>query len=231
MIDTDNLQHLLSNYFTLVGGSMTEAELTRRLSSIEVLEDLNAIDNDLEDPLWFVVPQIIMHRFGLADFQAFKTQHVINKSFVLVHPANNHIVPKLQESLSKHWIVCEPVTRELTGQLICFLYGGYSWHGAYAAACKYRGDIGKQATILQLEPCTNPELQNLIIYKNNNRPHFAEKIIIEREHIGQTMDGMIQAFHCPDLIENTRQLLNLGLAGRNEITNECKNYFRAHSGR
>ena len=217
MTDTEELAHLLSDYFALLGGGPTAAELARRLRAINKLDDLAAIDGDLNNPLWRVVPQIIMHHFGLKAFQAFETQHAAGKSFVFVHPAHGHIVPQLQAALRQRWTVGEPTTHELTPRLICGLYGGYRWHKAYAAACQYRGDIGRMATILPLATCTREALQDLIAYKNDNRGHLAERIVIPRERLGQAMNGVIQAFHCPDVIENTRQLLNLGLADPSEI--------------
>lgn len=227
MTDTEELPHLLSSYFALLGGGPTVAELARRLRAIDRLDDLATIDGDLEDPLWRVVPQIIMHRFGLVAFQAFKTRYAAGKSFVFVHPAYGHIVPQLQEALGQRWTVGEPITRELTARLICCLYGGYPWHAAYAAACQYRCDIGRPATILPLAPCTRAALQDLIAYKNGNRAHLAEKIVIPRERLGQAMNGVIQAFHCPDVIENTRQLLNLGLADSSELSDEHTDHRRA----
>lgn len=227
MTDTEELTHLLSSYFALLGGGPTAAELACHLSAIDKPDDLAAIDGDLDNPLWRVVPQIIMHRFGLAAFQAFETRHAAGKSFVFVHPAHGHIVPQLQNALRQRWMVGAPITRELTPRLICGLYGGYPWHAAYAAACKYRGDIGRPATILPLAPCTPAALQDLIAYKNDNRARLAEKIVIPRERLGQAMDGIIQAFHCPDVIENTRQLLNLGLMDPSEISYEHSHHRRA----
>lgn len=220
MTDTEELIHLLSGYFALMGGGPTAAELVSRLRTIDKLDDLGAIDGDRDDPLWRVVPQIIMHRFKLAAFQAFQTRHAACKSFVFVHPSHGHIVPQLQEALRQRWMVGEPIMRELTPRLICGLYGGYPWHSAYAAACQYLGHMGRPATILPLANCTRAALQDLIAYKNDNRARLAEKIIIPGERLGQAMNGIIQAFHCPDVIENTRQLLNLGLADSSEISDE-----------
>lgn len=227
MTDTEELPHLLSGYFALLGGGPTAAELAHRLRTIDKLDDLAVIDGDLNDPLWRVVPQIIMHRFGLAAFQAFETRYAAGKSFVFVHPAHGHIVPQLQEGLGQRWTVGEPITCELTPRLICCLYGGYPWHAAYAAACQYRGDIGQMATILPLVTCTRTTLQDLIAYKNDNRARLAKKIVIPHERLGQVMNGVIQAFHCPDVIENTRQLLNLGLADSSEISDEHTHHRRA----
>lgn len=220
MTDTEDLSHLLSGYFALMGGGPTATELVRRLRTIDALDNLVAIDGQLDDPLWPVVPQIIMYRFGLEAFKAFKTQHLARKSFVFVHPTHSHIVPQLLEALRLHWTVGEPIMRELTPRLISGLYGGYLWHAAYAAACQYLGDIGRPATILPLAPCTPAMLQDLIVYKNDNRARLNKKIVIPRERLGQAMDGIIQAFHCPDVIENTRQLLNLGLVDLSEISFE-----------
>jgi hypothetical protein len=217
MTKTEELTHLLSDYFALMGSGPTVAELAHRLRAIDTLGDLVAIDDDMGNPLWRVVPQIIMHRFGLVAFQTFETRHTVGRSFVFVHPAHGHIVPQLQEALRQRWTVGEPITRELTPRLICSLYGGYPWHAAYAAACQYRGDIDRPATILPLVPCTRAALRDLIAYKNANRARLAEKIVIPRECLDQAMNGVIQAFHCPDVIENTRQVLNLGLADLSEI--------------
>lgn len=224
--DAEELTKLLSSYFSMLGGGPTAAELTRRLGAIDTLNDLAAIDSDLDDPLWHVVPQIIMYRFGLEDFQAFETRYAIGKSFVFVHPAHSHIVPQLQKALGQRWTVGQPIIRELTDRLICCLYGGYCWHAAYAAACQYRGDLGQPATILPLLDCTRAALQDLISYKNDNRAQLAEKIVIPREHLGQVMDGVIQAFHCPDVIENPRQLLNLGLADLSEMLDDHTHHWR-----
>lgn len=216
--DTEELIHLLSDYFALLGGGTRGDGLPRHLRAIDTLEDLAAIDGDLDDPLWRVVPQIIMHRFGLAAFKAFPPLHTVGKSLVFVHPAHVHIVPQLQETLQQRWTVGESITRELTPRLICGLYGGYPWHAAYAAACQYLGYLGQPAVILPLARCTSAALQDLITYKNSNRTRLSEKIVIPGERLGQAMDGVIQAFHCPDVIENARQLLNLGLVDLSEIS-------------
>ena len=212
MTDTEKMTDLLCRYFDMMGGGPTRAELAHRLEAIDKPEDLVAIDGDLDDPLWGVVPQIVMRRFGLEVFKTFETRYAVGKSFVFVHPAHAHIVPQLQQALRQRWAVGDPITCEMTPRLICGLYGGYDWYAAYAAACEYRGDIGQPATILPLEPCTRAALEDLIAYKNDNRARLAEKIVIPRERLGQEMNGVIQAFHCPDVIENARQLLNLGLA-------------------
>ena len=115
--DSEELLHLLSGYFALLGSSPTADELGRRLCAIDKLEDLAAIDRDMEHPLWRVVPQIIMHRFGLVAFQAFEPQHTAGKSFVFVHPAHGNIVPQLREALRQRWTVGEPITREFTPRL------------------------------------------------------------------------------------------------------------------
>ena len=227
MTDTEELIDLLSDYFALVGGGLMADELARRLSAINKLDDLTAIDGDMNDPLWRVVPQIIMHRFGLAAFQGFETRHTANKSFVFVHPVHSHIVPKLQDALAQRWVVGETITRELTPRLISCLYGGYRWHAAYAAACKCRGDLGQLATILPLSRCNRVALQDLVAFKNENRAKLAEKIVMSRERLSQTMNGVIQAFHCPDVIENTRQLLNLGMVDLREISDEHTHHRRA----
>ena len=227
MAETEQLIPLLSGYFALMGGGPTQNELARRLRAIDKLDDLATIDGDMDDPLWRVVPQIILHRFGLEAFKSFEPSHTADQSFVFVHPAHGHIVPQLQRALRQRWAVGEPFTRELTTKLICALYGGYPWHAAYATACQYRGDIGRPATVLPLAPCTGSALQDLIAYKNDIRPCLSEKIVIPRKRLGEAMDGVIQAFHCPDLIENVRQLLSLGLADLIEISNEHTHHRRA----
>lgn len=208
---------LLSDYFAISGGGLGANEVARRLRAIESPEDLTAIDRDKHDPLWPVVPQILMYRFGVQAFKAFKPSQEANSSFVFIHPAHIHIVPRLQEALSEHWTVCKPLVLELSLELICALYGGYVWHTAYTAACQHRGDIGELATILPLVPCSNVELEDLIAYKNASRARFSEQIVIPRDRLGQPMDGIIQSFHCPDVIENARQLSRLGLLSLNEI--------------
>lgn len=218
------LVHLLSTYFDLLGGSPTASDLVRRLRAIDNLDDLVAIDSDLNDPLWRVVPQIIMHNFGLTAFKEFRTRHTAAKSFAFIHPAYSRILPQLQEALNQYWVVGKPVTYELSKRLICSLYGGYRWHDAYAAACQYRGDIGGSALIIPLEPITQASLQELISYKNKYRSHLAKKIIIHRTLIGQEMDGVIQSFHCPDVIENTRQLLNIGLVTMDDLSDGHSQY-------
>lgn len=218
--DREQLSHLLSSYFELQGGGATADEVLRRLRAIKELDDLVAIDDNLDDPLWRVVPQIVMYCFGLEAFQAFETRHIADITFVFVHPVHSHILPRLQAALRQRWIVGAPIVRELTPRMISSLYGGYRWHAAYAAACQYRGDIGRPATILPLAPYSLEAQRELITYKNTNRAQLEEKIVIPSSLLGQAMDGVIQAFHCPDAIENTRQLLSLGLVDSNRISDE-----------
>lgn len=215
--DNEELTRLLSGYFSVLGGGLPPEELACRLRAIHTLDDIAAIDGDKHDPLWRVAPQIVMQRFGVATFQAFQARHVLDRSFVFIHPAHGHIVPQLQAALRERWTVGEAITRELTPALICSLYGGYAWHAAYLAACQLRGDIGQAATLLPLARCSSAALRELIAYKNEHRSRLSAKIVISGERLNQSMNGMIQAFHCPDVIENTRQLVSLGLAHASEI--------------
>lgn len=217
MTNPIELNKLLTEYFDVMGGGLGVNELARRLRNIDKPDDLTAIDRDMRDPLWSVVPQILMHRFGVDAFKAFRPSQESNQSFIFVHPAHSHIVPRLHEALSKRWTVGKPLKRELCPELICGLYGGYAWYAAYAAACQHRSDFGQLATILPLAHCNHVALQDLIAYKNVNRTHFSERIVIPRDRLSQTMDGVIQAFHCPDVIENTRQMLHLGLVNSDDI--------------
>jgi len=218
--DNEELVSLLSDFFFLRGGGPAREELLLRVGAITSPDDLIVIDQDTNDPLWYVVPQIAMHRFGQQAFQAFEPRHAACQSFVFVHPAHRHIVGLLKESLREHWAVGEEITLILTLKLINSLYGGYQWHDAYAAGCRYRGDLGLPATIILLPSCSHSAVRELIAYKNAHRAILSEKIVVDRELLDQQMNAVIQAFHCPDVIENARQLLSLGLADLDEIVDD-----------
>lgn len=217
-VNDDELADLLSEFFFFQGSSLTRNELLSRIEDISNQSDLILIDQDLRDPLWWVVPQIAMHRFGLAFFQTLEPHHKLDRSFVFIPPAHQHIVALLKESLNQCWGVGEEITLPLTPKLINSLYGGYKWHAAYAAGCQYRGDINLPGTILLLPSCNHSALRQLICYKNAKRTFLSEKVIINRELIDQEMDAIIQAFHCPDVLENSRQLMSLGLINVSEIS-------------
>lgn len=225
--NTVQLNYLLSSYFIQLSRGKIPTDLENHLNAIKTIDDLVTIDGDFNDPLWHVVPQIIMYRFGLAAFQEFETRYSVRKSFVFIHPAHGHIVPQLEKELSQQWTVGKPIIRELNNHLICCLYGGYMWHSAYAAACAYRGDLGLSATILPLLNCTPAELQELISYKNKKRDQLSKKIVIPKELLGQPMHGVIQAFHCPDVLENVRQMLNLGLVDFSEVVDDHAHHWRS----
>jgi hypothetical protein len=217
MIESGSLVVFLSSFFRKMGCGPSTPELIRRLRNICELDDLVPIDRDPDDPMWTVVPQIIMHRFGLSAFQSFNTRYKVARSFVFIHPANTYIVPKLKAELEQCWEVEPPIVSELTPELVCSLYGGYLWYDAYAKACEYRRDIGRLAVILPIHIGENESLKDLIAYKNANRQRLSDKIVVSHNDINTSMDGLIQAFHCPDLIENPRQMISIGLAERRDL--------------
>ncbi|MBO1329556.1 hypothetical protein OQ496_14160 [Acetobacter suratthaniensis] len=220
MNNTEELIGLLSDYFLQKNGKPVRDELSQYVEAINTFEDLIAVDRDPCHPLWRVVPQIAMHRFGLETFQKFEPNYVADKSFVFVHPAHRHIVGSLKNSLQERWIVGKEIICALTPELINSLYGGYRWHAPYAAGCSYLGYLGQPATILPLASCSHKALRELIAYKNASRTALSKKIVVPGECLDQTMDAVIQAFHCPDVIENSRQLLDLELIDINDIYNK-----------
>lgn len=207
-----DIASLLSGYFRLRGTILARSYLASRLEAIVTLDDLAAIDRNALDPLWEAVPQIALHRFGQQIFQAFEPHHKLGQSFIFVHPAHRHAVGSLKEALQKNWSVGEETTRPLTPKLINVLYGGYPWHAAYSAGCRHRGDLNQPATILCLPGCSHDALRELIRFKNASRGEFSKEIIVSGGRIGESMDAIIRAFHCPDVIENTRQFSILGVA-------------------
>lgn len=209
--DPFDFASLLSGYFDLRGTVLAPDYVASRLEAIVKLDDLAVIDQDACDPLWSVVPQIALHRFGQHAFQAFEPHHELNQSFVFVHPAHRHVVGPLKEALRAHWAVGEQITLPLTPRVINVLYGGYPWHAAYAAGCRHRGDLDQPATILRLPGCGHGALRELIRFKNADRSRFSQDIVVPGERLGESMNAIIRAFHCPDVIENTRQVSSLGL--------------------
>lgn len=220
VIDPERLASLLSGFFHLRGGGPTKEELLPRIEAISSIEDIAALDRNPSDPLWIVVPQLVMHRFGVKAFQAFEPHHMVDHSFIFLNPAHQHVVDRLKLCLQQHWTVGEEITLDLSPRLINSLYGGYEWHAAYASGCNYLGYLGKPATIILLPSCNQRSLRRLVDFKNNHRARLSEKLVVPGKLLGQSMNAVIQAFHCPDVIENTRQMLNLGLADLNEITDD-----------
>lgn len=224
-IDLESLARLLFDYFALHGRTVSFDYIKRRLCTIQNTDDLKRIDQDVLDQFWVVVPQIAMHQFGLETFKSLKPRHTVRKSFVFVHPDHESILGQLKQDLQQRWFLGGEIRRRLTPELIASLYGGYQWHPAYAAGCSYRGSLEKPATFLILEAMDRRELDSLIAYKNWNRKRLAAPIVVDRSVLGQDMNAIINAFHCPDVIENVRQLTSLGLIEVSEIQSDDTDYW------
>lgn len=211
VIESRQLALLLHDYFSIREQQLPIECLADSLDAINSLESLIAIDKDVSHILWRVVPQVVMHKFGLESFKAFRSTHNLNKTFIFVHPAHVECITALRHELEKRWRVTSMESRPLTRKLVSDLYGGYQWHASYAAGCAHRGDYGKPSTFLLLDPMTPEDTNNLTKYKNESRNRLSPKIVIGAAQLQLPMNAIIQAFHCPDAIENVRQMINLGL--------------------
>jgi hypothetical protein len=226
-VDLESLARLLFDYFAVQGRVVPFDHIKKRLDTIQSIDDLTKIDRDMLDQFWKVVPQITMHRFGLDAFKSLKPLHTVRKSFVFIHPDHEPILGQLKEDLQEHWSLGAEIKRRLTPELISSLYGGYQWHSAYAAGCRYRGSLEKPATFLILEAMDQRKLESLVFYKNNNRKRLAAPIVVDKSVLGQDMNAIINAFHCPDVVENARQLISLGLIELSEIQRDDMDYWRS----
>ncbi|MCG8148607.1 hypothetical protein A9Z61_11265 [Moraxella osloensis] len=223
---------LLYQCLTNLDFSIEKNNLVNRLEELDDLDDILPIDQDIDDCLWHIVPQLV---FWLSDtenrlsqFKSYKTIYTVNKTFIFINPIYICILEKLKIELKSLNFELEEVKDILfTERLSYILYGGYPWHSAYLSANRYLNLINHTAKILIISNATAKNIKDLIHYKNQNRSLLAEPIRINKELIKQPMDGLIQAFHCPDIIENTRQLLALGLIQRNEVIYDDKNYWRS----
>ncbi|MCE7729344.1 hypothetical protein [Vibrio campbellii] len=214
------LSDWLFHYFCLQGISITKDELVVRLSSIHHIDDISDIDSNIEDPLWAVVPQLLMSMFDLDAFKAFKTSHTVDKSFVFVHPLNLDVIERLKNELSSIVTIRYEVDVKLTEKVASTLYGGYKWYDAYSKACQHLDSFGKMGRLLVLENMDRHKIQAIIAYKNQNRDKIAPKIVLNKQLLNAEMNGIINAFHSPDAIENVRQMLGLGLISLKEVHNE-----------
>lgn len=227
MLDRKALSRLLFDHFCLCARPMPADHILERIAAVRTIDDVIAIDRDPADAFWMAAPQMVMHLFGLAAFQAFRARHTVRQSFVFIHPAHEQIIPQLKSELQQQWKLGAERRETLTPRLISSLYGGYQWHPAYAAGCKYTSSLGKVATILMLEEMNQQKMADLIAYKNESRKRLAPSVVISKAEIGQDMNAVFNAFHCPDVIENARQLLNLGLIDPSTIRHDDTDYWRS----
>lgn len=215
----ENLLDLLLDYLDLQEKIISYDELYNRLAKINSIQDLIQIDRNTKDPLWQVVPQIALYKFQLDGFKMLTCSHAINQSFVFIHPLHLEIINRLKEELSYLVSIGREVDIVLTKQVISVLYGGYQWHEPYVKACEYFGSIGSPAKVIVLDSIDNDKLNSVIDYKNINREILAQRKVIGKEVLKTNMNGIINSFHSPDQIENTRQMIGLGLFDINEISN------------
>ena len=219
-ISKDSLPSLLADYFILQGKEFHVKEISEQLKEAGSIKELHRIDRDLHNPLWPVVPQIIMYKFGLEEFKNFSCFYKSTKSFLFIHPLNLGIINQLKDELSEFVDINDEIDIPLNKQVIASLYGGYRWHEPYARACDYLKTLDCSARIITLNNSNDEKIEQLISYKNQNRSRLSEKIVIDKKIINTNMDGMINSFHSPDQIENIRQLLALKLIDFNGISND-----------
>ena len=220
MSNNNQLSELLFDFFYAQNEVLELKYIQDRLTNIKSITDLHAIDNNQGDPLWKVVPQILMYRFGLEAFKSFKIAHFVSKSFLFIHPINIHLVEKLKDDVSSFLCLGEEKDITFSPSIASALYGGYKWHNAYVAASKHLCSFGKQSKLIIIENMNRKKNDCIIEYKNNHRNKIAEPITIEQKILGTEMDGIINSFHSPDYIENKRQMVNLGLITLDGVCND-----------
>jgi len=209
--DNSSLQDQLLAYFKLQSIKINEYEFRKKLNSINSVEDLELIDKDINNILWAVVPQIAMRKFGLNAFKGLNPCHKVEKTFVFINPIHASISDDLKIDLNNFLTISEEIDIILTDKVVSTLYGGYSWYSAYFKSCEYLGCLGKKAKIIIFRNINVHKINMLIDYKNNNRDRLSPRVIISKDIINTEMDGIVNSFHSPDLIENYRQLLGLNL--------------------
>ncbi|WP_289048887.1 hypothetical protein [uncultured Psychrobacter sp.] len=221
MIDS-KLEGILFKYLLRLNKDISYDLFIKELRKANSLRRLKDVDANIDHILWPILPQLILqfslyHSNDLSIYKSFKSSHVSNKSFILIPPPFQDTATRLIESLTESIDVQGVTYRAFTEDVTYSLYGGYPWHEPYLASVNYLDILDKPASIILLENMTKNSIDFLNAFKNENREKLADEIIINRELINTEMNGIIRCFHCPDNIENVRQLLNLGIIKRTDI--------------
>lgn len=203
------LSKLLAVFFQKQNIQMSFEYIFKRLKKITRIDDIIRIDQDIYDPLWLVVPQILIYKFGVQAFQDFQPAHWISDSFIFVHPVHCSIVGELKCYLNHQGIAVEEKDLELTEQVVSALYGGYEWYESYFKACQYLHSMGQTAKIIILHNINKKNIVDLIKYKNKNRNKYKKQIFISKYVLKTNLDGIVRSFHTPDCIQNVRQMIGL----------------------
>lgn len=215
----ETLSQLLDTFFRQQNIQVSFEYILNRLKKINCVDDIKGIDQNYDDPLWLVVPQILIYKFELAAFQEFQPSYSVNKSFIFIHPMHRNITEQLKNELTDWDIVSGETDIVLTEQVVSVLYGGYEWYSSYFEACRHLKAIGQAAKIILLDNISQKKISALIDYKNENRKKLAEPMTIKKQILNTKLDGIINSFHTPDYIENARQMIGLRLHDMCEVVN------------
>jgi hypothetical protein len=180
-------------------------DLQTLIFQIDSINKVFEIDEDPNNSLWRWIPAIVFNKFGFECYQKIKPKNYEKSSIVMLNPCNvnalNDLTTALNEegfkfSIDKFTFLCSTMAQ---------VYGGFPWYESYKRLCQELDIYGKTGYLFTIEEDENIDIiECLRVFKNENRYKFGNEI--KREYDLLDYPGILNCFHTPNYIENSRHI-------------------------
>ncbi len=208
----DSKQQLIEDLLyadSICNGALSDEYLQNRIFALKNITQIHELDNNRDDPIWKWLPAIVFGVFGLDDYKKYRQNRVINKTFMMIPPVHKPILNKLSTELLNEGYDIKISEFIFDEQITARIYGGFPWYRAYLRASKKFNCIGQNAITIAINTTNTLEIDKLLDFKNVKRDTFKKALKLECPDL--EYDGIINAFHSPNHIENERHLIAVHL--------------------
>lgn len=174
--------------------------------SYETLKRCYLDDNS---PLYEWVPTVILQAYGLDVYKTFELTPQCDKTIILANPLFKDCDDYIKDIEAMNVYEIERHEYTFTTALAAHIYGGTPWFRACYRAYKKEGVFGKTGYAYTVTRRDGREgLNALISFKNDWREKHRE-MIKKIPFTDEAFSGIINPFHIPNPIENSRHMKSI----------------------
>lgn len=184
-------------------------DLMHQLIQIQSLDDIKTIDASPKDQLWPWLPVIVYSLFGFEAYKNYRPKEKLPHSLLIITPLFVSQKRAIVEALNIRNFHTNTSDFLFTERISALVYGAFPWYKSYLKTCEKHNVFNKKAIALQVHKESVDCIQELLDFKNKHRDTFGAPYI--EKFPKDRFDGIINAFHTPNHIENTRHIKALSI--------------------
>jgi len=207
---SEELIHYLEVAHMAVGNDFLPDNFRALLEVIKSRNDIIAINENRNHPLWWFLPAILYSLYDQAiDFDWLEKDCRIRESVIVIPPPFVALENQLSADISSLGMKVSRRVHSFTLRMVGLLYGGFPWFESFWRICEAKQLLSKECLILSVEAEDLDVPTALELFKRRRRNSYGHSLQLACEDLAYP--GVVRPFHSPSRMETTRHRYAAGI--------------------